>query len=97
VILHSNNRSWVQASAQQLRPFRHTSPITLVALTDPYAPNWQWAARLPDIDGYLIKPLDRSVLRTVLRAALARQSCQSLSHTSDPSSPNLFPLVRSEL
>jgi DNA-binding response OmpR family regulator len=97
VILNSNDLDWVQASAQQIRPFRHTSPMTLVALTDPDSPNWQWAARLPGIDGYLIKPLDRSVLRTVLRAALARQSCQPLSQASDPGPSNVFFPVGSEL
>jgi DNA-binding NarL/FixJ family response regulator len=78
VILASSDYQWAEYSALQLRQLTDqspiTSPITLVALSDRNtASTLIQPGENSAIDGYLVTPLSRAVLSTLLQSASVRQ------------------------
>jgi AmiR/NasT family two-component response regulator len=73
VILQSNDESWSQLIMDQLRSMINTANTTLVALTDCHAPSWLPQEQNPGFDGFLVKPLSREVLASLIQSASARQ------------------------
>jgi CheY-like chemotaxis protein len=75
VILQEADADWPAQSVQQLRAAADAEHITMVALTDRAEPSWRHQADNPGFDGFLVSPLSRTVLRSVVQSASVRQLC----------------------
>jgi CheY-like chemotaxis protein len=75
VILQEAESGWSAQSVQQLRAAANVKHITMVALTDRAAPSWRHQDDNPGFDGFLVTPLSRTVLRSVVQSASVRQLC----------------------
>jgi CheY-like chemotaxis protein len=75
VILQSSDNHWSQRIIRQLKTVVDTANITLVALTDCHTPSWLTQEENPGFDGFLVKPLSREVLSSLIQSASARQMC----------------------
>jgi AmiR/NasT family two-component response regulator len=62
----------------QFRSLADTCGITIVALTDVHAPSWLRQEENPGLDGFLVKPLNRDILSSLVQSAWIRQAyCSS--------------------
>ena len=75
VILQEANAEWPAQWVKQLRAAADAEHITMVALTDRAAPSWRHQDDNPGFDGFLVSPLSRTVLRSVVQSASVRQFC----------------------
>jgi CheY-like chemotaxis protein len=75
VILQEADADWPTQSVQQLRAAAKAKHITMVALTSQAAPSWRHQDDNPGFDGFLVSPLSRTVLRSVVQSASVRQLC----------------------
>ncbi|MCG8366405.1 MAG: hypothetical protein MJA27_24105 [Pseudanabaenales cyanobacterium] len=75
VILSGNNQSWSNALVYRLRQTVNTHGVTIVALTDSGNPSWSHQEDHPGLDGFLVKPLSRDVLSTLIQSAIIKQAC----------------------
>lgn len=73
IILAGNQPSWSNP-VHELRRRSDVRKTTIVALTDSYAPSWLYQEENPGLDGFLVKPLNRDVLTSVVQSAWARQT-----------------------
>lgn len=77
IIVVGNHHQW---SAQLLNDLRRTADAvggTILSLTDVHAPMWEQQEENPGFDGFLVKPLSRDVLASMIQAAWAKHLCQS--------------------
>lgn len=74
LILSGAQPSWSQPLVRQFRSLADTCGITIVALTDVHAPSWLRQEDNPGVDGFLVKPLNRDILTSVVQSAWVRQS-----------------------
>jgi len=77
VILAGDHRSWSQSLLDRLRTHTFTRPTTLIALTDFHAPSWVHQEENPGFDGFLVSPISREVLLSLVQSAYTRQTCFS--------------------
>jgi CheY-like chemotaxis protein len=75
VILQSSDDKWSQPIVQQLKTIIDTANTMLVALTDCHSPSWLLQEENPGFDGFLVNPISREVLSSLLQSAAARQMC----------------------
>lgn len=78
IILAGDHYSWSQNLLSNLRSYGNTQQITLVALTDFHTPSWVSQEENPGFDGFLVSPLSREVLLSLVHSAYMRQACCSL-------------------
>lgn len=74
LILIGSQQSWPKPLVNQLRSLADTWGITIVALTDVHAPSWLRQEDNPGVDGFLVKPLNRDILSSVVQSAWVRQT-----------------------
>lgn len=77
IILAGSPYDWSQGIVHRFRSLGDRCSMTIVALTDFHAPSWLHQEENPGIDGFLVKPIDQDVLRSVVHSAWARQSCSA--------------------
>jgi AmiR/NasT family two-component response regulator len=82
VILAGDGQNWSQALVEDLRNAADTCETTIVALTDCNAPSWMHQEENPGVDGFLVKPISRDVLTSLVQSAWARQTYCSASYAS---------------
>ena len=75
VILSGNNQTWSDALVYRLRQTVKTNGVTIVALTDSSNPSWSHEEDHPGLDGFLVKPLSRDVLSSLVQSAIIKQAC----------------------
>lgn len=75
IILAGGNQSWSQTLVRRLRQAMNTAGVTIVALTDSNAPSWFYQEDNPELDGFLVRPLNPDVLTSLVQSAMAKQSC----------------------
>jgi len=74
VILAGSCHYWSQTLVNRLRHQADTASVTIVALTDVHAPNWQHRDDELGLDGFLVKPLSFDVLTSLVQSAWVRQA-----------------------
>ena len=74
VILSGNNQSWSKALVGRLRQSINTNGVTIVALTDSGNPSWSYQEDHPGLDGFLVQPLSRDVLSSLVQSAIVKQA-----------------------
>ena len=74
LILLGAQQSWSQPLVHQFRSLADSCGITIVALTDMHAPSWLRQEDNPGVDGFLVKPLNRDILTSVVQSAWVRQT-----------------------
>ncbi len=62
ILIMDNGQEWLRSSIQQLRQVTATTDMTIVALTDATNPEWTYGDDMPDVDGFLVKPLTLDIL-----------------------------------
>jgi AmiR/NasT family two-component response regulator len=78
LILMGNQQDWSKPLMRQFRTLADSCGITIVALTDVHAPSWLRQEDNPGVDGFLVKPLNRDILSSLLQSAWVRQTyCMS--------------------
>ena len=77
IILTGNQQTWSNGLIATFRRIANVRQTPIVALTDFHAPSWLTQEDNPGLDGFLVKPLNGEVLKSVLHSALARQCCES--------------------
>ncbi|HEY9910112.1 MAG TPA: hypothetical protein V6D18_21160 [Thermosynechococcaceae cyanobacterium] len=75
VILAGEHQHWSEASLESLRSQANLHHITLVALSDFHAPSWVRQDENPGFDGFLVNPISREILLSLVQAAHTRQIC----------------------
>lgn len=75
VILSGNNPCWSKALVCRLRQTINTNGVTIVALTDSSNPSWSHQEDHPGLDGFLVKPLSKDVLSSLVESAIVKQAC----------------------
>lgn len=75
VILAGNSYHCSHNLVHRFRSLNDRRSMTIVALTDFHAPSWLRQEENPGIDGFLVKPIDQDVLKSLLQSAWARQNC----------------------
>ena len=73
VILSGNYHAWSNGLLNTLRASANTRRATIVALTDSHTLSWRPLEDNPGLDGFLLKPLNRDVLLSLVQSAWARQ------------------------
>ncbi|QQE63856.1 hypothetical protein GFS31_05270 [Leptolyngbya sp. BL0902] len=77
VILVGNSRqAWSSTLARHLRQISPNNAVTIVALTDSASPQWNHTEDVPELDGFLVKPLSLDIIRSLVESAQARQTWQ---------------------
>ncbi|NET37772.1 MAG: response regulator [Cyanothece sp. SIO1E1] len=79
VILVSNCQAWLQPLVNQLRGTPYADSSTIVALTDSNVPSWLHQEENPGLDGFLVKPLNSDILKSLVQSAWVRQTCCKVS------------------
>jgi AmiR/NasT family two-component response regulator len=74
LILTGAQHSWAQPLVHQFRSLADSCGTTIVALTDVHAPSWLRQEDNPGVDGFLVKPLNRDILTSVVQSAWVRQT-----------------------
>lgn len=74
IILDGNPCHWSQGVVHRFRSLGDRCSMTIVALTDFHDPSWLRQEENPGIDGFLVKPIDQDVLKSVVHSAWVRQS-----------------------
>ncbi|HEY9624732.1 MAG TPA: hypothetical protein V6C78_30680 [Crinalium sp.] len=73
VILTGSHQNWSYTLVKALRAQANAVHVTIVALTDVHAPSWQYQEENPGLDGFLVKPLSRDVVTSLVQSAWARR------------------------
>lgn len=79
LILTSHQQEWSKSLVDQFRGLADACGITIVAITDVHAPRWLRQEDNPGVDGFLVKPLNRDILSSLIQSAWVRQN-YCLSH-----------------
>ncbi len=74
IILVGTQQGWPQPLMQQFRALADRCGITIIAVTDVHAPSWLRQEDNPGVDGFLVKPLNRDILTSVVQSAWIRQT-----------------------
>jgi AmiR/NasT family two-component response regulator len=74
ILMMDNGQEWLRSSIQQLRQVTASTDMTIVALTDATNPEWNYGEDMPDVDGFLVKPLTLDILKSLVASAAARQT-----------------------
>ena len=74
ILIMDDGQEWLRSSIEQLRQMTIARAMTIVALTDATSPEWRYAEDMPDVDGFLVKPLSLDILKSLVASATARQS-----------------------
>jgi DNA-binding NarL/FixJ family response regulator len=78
LILTGSQQNWSKPLVNQFRSFADSCGITIVALTDVHAPSWLRQEDNPGLDGFLVKPVNRDILSSLVQSAWVRQTyCSS--------------------
>ncbi len=77
IILAGDYQDWSQALMRKLRNYATDHRITLIALTDAYAASWIDQEENPGFDGFLVNPLSRDIISSLVQSAHTRQRCAS--------------------
>lgn len=78
IILAGDYQDWSNGLMRRLRTYANTHRVTLVALTDAYAASWIDQEENPGFDGFLVNPLSRDIIFSLVQSAHTRQSCASV-------------------
>jgi AmiR/NasT family two-component response regulator len=78
IILTGNQQTWSNDLITRFRRITNVHKTPIVALTDFHDPSWLTQEDNPGLDGFLVKPLNGEVLKSVVHSALARQCCESV-------------------
>jgi DNA-binding NarL/FixJ family response regulator len=75
IILSGGQQNWTKALVQKLRNVSNSSDcVTIVALTDFQVSNWLSQEENPDLDGFLVNPLNSDILVSLVQSAWVRQT-----------------------
>jgi DNA-binding NarL/FixJ family response regulator len=75
IILSGGQQNWTKTLVQKLRNVSNSSDcITIVALTDFQASNWLSQEENPELDGFLVNPLNSDILVSLVQSAWVRQT-----------------------
>ena len=74
ILIIDDGQEWLRSSIEQLREMTDVRAMTIVALTDATSPEWQYDEDMPDVDGFLVKPLSLDILKSLVASATARQN-----------------------
>lgn len=74
VILIGESHAWFENQVKALRHALEAPSMTVVALTDSTAPNWQASKETMELDGFLVKPLTDDILVSLVQSAIVKQS-----------------------
>lgn len=74
IIMAGDHENWSQTVLRELRNHANSHHITLVALTDSHAPSWIRQEENPGFDGFLVHPISREVLSSLVQSAYTRQT-----------------------
>ena len=77
ILVGSSGQSWSQTLVQHLRQLSPAEKMTIVALTDSASPQWN-DSDIPELDGFLVKPLSLDIIKSLVESAQARQSWQEI-------------------
>ncbi len=75
IILAGDYQHWSQGLMHKLRVYATAHRITLVALTDAYAPSWIAQDDNPGFDGFLVNPISSDIISSLVQSAHTRQAC----------------------
>ena len=75
VILAGDYAAWSRSLLHELRSHTATQPMTLVLLTDDHIPSWIDPEDNPGFDGFLVNPISREILFSLIHSAYTRQAC----------------------
>lgn len=82
VILAGNPYSWSRSMVRRFRSVGDRCATMIVGLTDFHDPSWLRQEENPGMDGFLVKPIDQDVLRSLVHSAWARQNCCRIEYCS---------------
>lgn len=74
ILIMDHGQEWLRSSIEQLRQMTTAAAMTIVALTDATSPEWHYGEDMPDVDGFLVKPLSLDILKSLVASATARQT-----------------------
>lgn len=74
VILVGENHGWLRDQVHALRCSVKTPPLTIVALSESTSPRWLSSKEMPELDGFLVKPLTDDILVSLMQSASIKQS-----------------------
>lgn len=74
LILTGHEQDWSKSLVRQFRNLANACGITIVAITDVHAPSWLRQEDNPGVDGFLVKPLNRDILSSLIQSAWVRQN-----------------------
>ncbi|MEM8804942.1 MAG: hypothetical protein AAGF01_02700 [Cyanobacteria bacterium P01_G01_bin.38] len=77
VILSGSQHNWSETVVQRLRETVKPADVTIVALTESSEPSWSPQEEHPSLDGFLVKPLSKDVLNSVVESARVKTSLKS--------------------
>ncbi|MGB3495727.1 MAG: hypothetical protein WBA57_23560 [Elainellaceae cyanobacterium] len=77
IILVGNHHQWPAPLLNDLRHAADAVGGTILSLTDVHSPMWAQREDTPGLDGFLVKPLSRDVLASMMQAAWAKHLCRS--------------------
>jgi AmiR/NasT family two-component response regulator len=74
VILAGSPYDWSRHMVHRFRTMNDQCSMTIVGLTDSHAPSWLRQEDNPGVDGFLVKPIDQDVLKSLVHSARVRQN-----------------------
>jgi AmiR/NasT family two-component response regulator len=75
IILAGDYQDWSKGLMRKLRAYANAHRVTLIALTDAYAASWIDQEENPGFDGFLVNPLSRDIIFSLVQSAHTRQNC----------------------
>jgi hypothetical protein len=72
--LVGENYLWLKEQVQALRCSSETSPITIVALSESTSHSWRSPQEMPELDGFLVKPVTDDILVSLMQSASIKQA-----------------------
>jgi DNA-binding NarL/FixJ family response regulator len=78
ILMGSRGQSWSETLVRHLRQLSPADEMTIVALTDSASPQWSDDTDIPEIDGFLVKPLSLDIIKSLVESAQARQAWQEI-------------------
>jgi DNA-binding NarL/FixJ family response regulator len=75
IILSGGQQNWTNTLVKKLRNVANSSDcVTIVALTDFQTSSWLSQEENPELDGFLVNPLNSDVLVSLVQSAWVRQT-----------------------
>jgi DNA-binding response OmpR family regulator len=74
ILIIDDGQDWLWSFIEKLRQITAARAMTIVALTDATSPEWHYSEDMPDVDGFLVKPLSLDILKSLVASATARQT-----------------------